>query len=337
MIIEYIQQRPWLNFLFELTVALTAALCIGIGLKLFLMPGNIFSSGTSGLAQILNYFAVNIPVIGPYMTVGNIYFLFNIPIIILSWVKLGKQFTIWTLIVVFVSSLATNMIPLTVISSNPLLNAIIGGVICGIGSGITIKYGMSCGGLDIITLVISRATDMNVAFIGFAINSLIILASGLLYDWEFALYTLISIYALAKTIDAIHTNEQRLTALVVTNNTDEVVNAIYKSIVRGVTILEGQGGYSRDKRDVLMVVLNRYEMFPLEQAIRQTDPKAFINFIRSNKVVGHFFSRDQQKAMRKQVQVDRPLEEESEDFSFFNLPMEFDQLYDGIEHEDDDF
>lgn len=340
MIIEYIQARPWLNVLFVLSVAILAALCIGVGLNLFLIPGNIFSSGTSGVAQIINYFAPNIPVIGQFLTVGNLFFIFNAPLVVLSWVKLGRQFTILTLLVVFLSTIATNMIPVTTVSENPLLNAIIGGVICGVGSGVSIKYGMSCGGLDIITLVMARMADMNVAFIGFVINFLIIIASGILYDWEYALYTLISIYALAKTIDGIHTNEQRITAFVVTNNTDDVVNAIYKSIVRGVTILEGQGGYSRDKREVLMVVINRYEMFALQQAVRTSDPAAFINFVRSTKVMGHFFSHDQQVAMKKQVQVvedqtNSSVSSSGTDHGFFQLPLEFDQLYEQVDEDEE--
>lgn len=332
MFIDYIQKRPVLNFAFQIFIAIVAALSTAVGLNLFLVPGDIFSSGTTGIAQIINYFSDQIPVLGPLLTIGNLFLILNIPIIILSWVKLGKHFTVMTLLVVVLSMLATNAIPVIEVSANPLLNAIMGGAIAGIASGITIKYGMSCGGLDIISLVLSRITGSNVGSLGFAINLLIILASGLLFDWEYALYTLISIYVLSKTIDGIHTSEHRLTAFIVTNQTDDVVNAIYKSIVRGVTILQGQGGYSRDKRDVLMVVINRYEMFSLQNAVKQADDNAFVNIIHSTKVVGHFFTRDQQKAMKWQVKkVEKEQQQDSDDNEgILTSNLDFDQLYEQV-------
>lgn len=336
---EYIQERPLLNFVFQLLVALTAAICIGVGLNFFLIPGNIFSAGTSGVAQIINFFADQIPYIGPFLSVGNLFFILNVPIIILSWLRLGRRFTLLTIVVVLLSSFATNLIPILEITDNPLMNAIMGGVICGIGSGITIKFGMSCGGLDVVSLVIARINGANVGALGFALNLLIIIASGILFDWEYALYTLISIFVLAKAIDAIHTSEQRHTAFVVTSQTDEVINAIFKAIVRGVTILEGQGGYRRDKRDVLMVVINRYEMYALQQAIKSVDELAFINIVPSTRVLGHFFSRDQQKAMKKQVKVGTDQAsnqvQEDKDQDFWSAPMDFDQLYEQLSDDQD--
>ncbi len=335
---EYIQERPLVHFIFQLVVALVAAICIGVGLNFFLIPGDIFSSGTSGVAQIINFFADQIPYIGSFLTVGNLFFILNVPIIILSWMKLGRRFTLLTIVVVVLSTFATNLIPVLEITDNPLMNAIMGGVICGIGSGITIKFGMSCGGLDVVSLVLARINGSNVGALGFALNLLIILASGVLFDWEYALYTLISIYVLAKAIDGIHTSEQRHTAFIVTSQTDEVINAIFKAIVRGVTILEGQGGYRRDKRDVLMVVINRYEMYALQQAVKSVDELAFINFMPSTRVVGHFFSRDQQKAMKKQIKVvtdQEPIQDQPDkDQALWSGPMDFDQLYEQLTDED---
>nr|WP_301538517.1 YitT family protein [Fundicoccus ignavus] len=77
--------------------------------------------------------------------------------------------------------------------------------------------------------------------------------------------------------------------------------SIFNKIVRGATILEGQGGYSKDKRDVVMVVINRYEIHDLQIAVAEADPNAFVNIIQSLKVSGRFLSRDQQKSLRKEV------------------------------------
>lgn len=300
---HYLQDRPGLNFAFQLFVGTLCAVSIAIALNIFLIPGDLFASGVTGIAQIIEFFTTRVPGLGSFFTVGTIYLILNLPIVILSWIRLGRYFTLMTLLIVVLTSLFTNWVPVYMVSTNPLLNAIMGGVINGFGSGIAIKYGISAGGLDIITLIVSRVTGMNVGSISFAINSLIIAAAGIIFDWENALFTLISIYVLSRMVDTIHTNEQRLTAFIVTKETDEVVNSIYKAIVRGVTILEGKGGYSRDRRDVLMVVLNRYEIFALQQAVRSADDNAFVNIIHSTKVVGQFYTRQEQLSMRKQVNV----------------------------------
>lgn len=311
---HYIEDRPGLNFAFQLLIGLLCAVSIAIALNLFLIPGDLFASGITGIAQIIDYFTSRMPALGSFFTVGNIYFMLNIPIIILAWIRLGKYFTLMTLYTVILTTVFTNLVPVYTVSTNPLLNAIMGGVINGVGSGIAIKYGISAGGLDIVTLIVSRATGLNVGSISFAINFFIISAAGMIFDWENALFTLISIYVLSRMVDTIHTNEQRLTAFIVTTETDDVVNAIYKAIVRGVTILEGKGGYSRDRRDVLMVVLNRYEMYALQKAVRSVDSNAFVNIIHSTKVSGQFYSRQEQQMMRKQVKV-HDQEEQKKDLS----------------------
>lgn len=300
MINRFISERPWANLALQLIVVVFSGLCIGVSLNVFLIPGNIYSGGVTGVAQLITYFT-NQTALASILTMGNLFFILNIPLLILSYFKLGRSFTVMTLLVVAASSVATNVIPTIGISENPLLNAITGGVISGLAGGLTIKVGMSGGGLDIITIVLSKMFSMNVGVMSFTINLFIIAAAGMLFGWEYALYTLISFYVVSRMMDAIHTNEQRLTVFVVTNKAEEVTNSIFTRIVRGVTVLEGQGGFSKDKRDVLMIVINRYEMHDLQIAIAEADTDAFINIIQSTKVSGRFLTRDQQKAMRKEV------------------------------------
>lgn len=301
MVEQFLQDKPFLYIAFQMFLAVVVSLALAISLNFFLIPGDIFSSGITGIAQIVGFFSEKDPLWGKILSVGNLMFLLNFPLVVVSWFRIGKNFTLLTLLVVVLSSVFINWIPVIQVSENPLLNGIMGGVVAGFGSGVAIRYGLSCGGMDIISILFNRLTGMNVGAIGFAINSLIIMASGLIFDWEFALYTLISIYVLSRMIDTIHTSDQRLTAFVVTDLADEVVDAIFKAIVRGATILDGKGGYSKDKREVIMVVINRYEMHALQLAVRSVDEDAFINIIQSTRVMGHFFTRDEQKDMKKQV------------------------------------
>ena len=290
---------PALNYVFTVLLILFSSLCFGVSLNLFLIPGHIYSGGLIGFAQLVTYALENLLPQPIMVQTGTIYFLMNIPVIILSWVQLGRKFTLLTLVVVAVSSLASNIIPITQISSEPLLNAIVGGVIAGVGIGPLIRYGMSSGGLDMVSMVIHRKTGMNVGSLNFMMNMIIIGFSAAIYSLELALFTLISMFVTSYMINIIHTNEERLTVFIVTSEVNPVVQSIYANLHRGITILDAYGGYSNSTRKVLMVVINRYELFDLEMAVEEVDPKAFVNIIKSIRVNGHFLTRQQQERMDK--------------------------------------
>lgn len=299
---RYLSENPRINLLFLLLVAVISSLLFGIAMNFFLIPGNIFSSGVPGLAQIINYYAKQ-TALANLFTTGNLYLLLNVPLIILSYFKLGRQFTIMTLIVVFLSSVSTNIFPLTYVSENPLVNAIIGGTFSGLGAGLTIKYGMSGGGFDILSIYLAKTFGINVGPMTLVVNSVIVIGSGLIYDWETAIFTVITIFVTSRMIDTLHTGEQRLTAFIVTNDSAAVTANIRTRLVRSTTILEARGGYTGDRRDVLMVVINRYELHDLQLAIAESDPEAFVNILQSSKVMGRFLTKEQQAVMRKQNQL----------------------------------
>lgn len=299
MINKYLSEHPEANFFFQIFIAFISALIFGLSMKFFLIPGNIFSAGAPGLAQIINYFTRE-TALAAIFTTGNLYFMLNIPLIILAYLKLGKEFTVMTLIVVLFSSLATNLFPLTYVSQNPLINAVIGGVLTGLGTGITIKYGMSSGGFDILSLYLSKTFGWDVGMMTLLVNSIIIIGSGLLYNLETAIFTLITIFVTSRMIDAIHTGEQRLTAFIVTNDAAAVTASIRTRLIRGSTVIEARGGYTGDKRDLIMVVINRYELHDLQLAVLESDSKAFVNIIQSTKVLGQFLTKEQQKLMKTQ-------------------------------------
>ncbi|WP_124057719.1 YitT family protein [Vaginisenegalia massiliensis] len=299
---KFLSDHAWANYLLQGIVVIIAAFTFAVSLNLFFIPGDIYSAGVSGMAQLLAYFTKQTG-LRHLLSTGNLYFLLNLPLIVLSYFKLGRHFTIMTLVVVTVSSLATHLIPIQVVSPNPIMNAIAGGVISGFGVGLTIKFGMSTGGTDIISLVVSKATGINVGFLSFLINLFVIAGAGILFGWEYALYTIVAMYVASRMIDVIHTNEQRLTCFIVTNKEAQLVDMIHQRLIRGITILDGVGAYSREKRHVLMVVVNRYELYDLQLAVSEVDPNAFVNIIQSSKVSGHFLTKEQQRLAREQQQT----------------------------------
>ncbi|WP_017726877.1 YitT family protein [Halalkalibacterium ligniniphilum] len=268
----------------KIIVIFIGAIFLAASLNFFLIPANVFASGFTGVAQLL---ATVLPI-----STGVLLFLLNIPVAILGWMKIGKAFTIYSFVSVAFTTLFLEILPVHQFSPDILLNAVFGGVIAAIGAGITLKFGASSGGLDIVALVLSRSSDRPVGIYFFLLNSLIVLTSGIMFDAEKALYTLVTLYVTSRIIDAIHTRHVKLTAMIVTKKPVELRKAIHDRITRGITRIPAKGGYMEDDKEVLMTVLTRYELYDLKQVIQDVDPEAFTNIVQTTGVFGLFRKQD---------------------------------------------
>jgi uncharacterized membrane-anchored protein YitT (DUF2179 family) len=270
----------------KILIVTFGALLNAAALNLFLIPADVYSSGFTGVSQLL------FRILGDYtpihISTGVILLLLNIPVAILGWKKVGKSFTLYSFISVALTTLFLAIIPLERISNDILLNAVFGAVIQAIGIGLTLKWGASTGGLDIIALVLSRSKDKPIGTYIFTLNGLIIITAGFLFDWEKALYTLVALYVLTKVIDTVHTSHVKVTALIVTKKADELKSAIHSNLVRGITLIPAKGAFSSETKDMLMIVLTRYELYDLERIIKEVDPHAFTNIVQTIGVYGLF-------------------------------------------------
>lgn len=270
-------------------IVIFGAFLVAISMNLFLIPANVYSSGFAGVAQLLSRVLTEYT---PFkVSMGFLLLLLNIPVAILGWKKVGKSFTIYSFMSVLFSSFFLEIIPIQHNAQDVLLNAVFGGVILAIGVGITLKWGASTGGLDIVAMVLSRQKDKPIGNYMFALNGVIIITAGYLYGWEKALYTLVTLYASTRVIDTIHTAHEKLTAIIITKKGEELKNAIQSKLVRGITTIPAKGAYTNETKDMMMIVITRYELFDLERIIKEVDPKAFTNIVQTTNVLG-FFRRD---------------------------------------------
>jgi uncharacterized membrane-anchored protein YitT (DUF2179 family) len=270
----------------KLAVVTAGSVLVALAMNLFLIPANIYSSGFTGIAQLLSKLLSDHTPIN--VSLGFLLLMLNIPVAILGWKKVGKSFTMYSFLSVALSSLFLTLIPIKQVSSDILLNAVFGGVISAIGVGITLKWGASTGGVDIIAMVLSRMKDKPVGPYMFILNGIIIGTAGVLYGWEKALYTLATLYTTTRVIDTIHTRHAKLTAMIITKKADEMKKAIQERLVRGITILPAKGAFSNESREMLMVVITRYELFDLERILKEVDPSAFTNIIQTTNIYGFF-------------------------------------------------
>ncbi|MEW9051393.1 MAG: YitT family protein [Neobacillus sp.] len=270
-------------------IVIVGAFLNALAINLFLIPANVYSSGFTGIAQLLSKVLTEQTPIN--VSMGLLLLLLNIPVAILGWFKVGRSFTIYSFLSVILSSAFLELIPITQVSTDILLNAVFGGVILAVGVGITLKWGASTGGLDIVAMVLSRMKDKPIGTYMFTLNGIIILTAGFLYGWEKALYTIVSLYASTRVIDAIHTRHAKLTAMIITKKADELKTAIHAQLVRGITMIPARGGFSNEERDIMMIVITRYELYDLERIIKEIDPNAFTNIIQTTGIYG-FFRRE---------------------------------------------
>lgn len=270
-------------------VVILGALLNAISMNLFLRPANVYSSGFTGVAQLLSKVLTEFTPLT--VSMGYLLLLLNIPVAILGWKKVGKSFTFYSFLSVVFSSLFLELIPLKAVSHDILLNAVFGGVILAIGVGFTLKWGASTGGVDIIALVLSKVKDKPIGTYIFIMNAIIILTAGYLFGWEKALYTLVTLYTSTRVIDAIHTRHEKLTAMIITRRSEELKKAIQAKLVRGITTVPAKGAYTGETKDMMIIVITRYELFELERIIKEVDPAAFTNIVQTAGIMG-LFRRD---------------------------------------------
>lgn len=273
----------------KIIVVTFGAFLVALAMNLFLIPANVYSSGFAGVAQLISRISNDY---APFtISTGTLILLLNIPVTILAWTRVGKSFTIYSFISVLLTSFFLELIPIKQVSDDILLNAVFGGVILAVGVGTTLKWGASTGGMDIIVMILSRMKDRPVGTYFFSLNAIIIVSAGLLFGWEKALYTLVTLYVSTRVIDTIHTRHVKLTAMIITKNATELKKAIQAKLVRGITSIPAKGAYTNEEKEMLMVVITRYELFDLERTIKEVDPKAFTNILQTTGVFG-FFRKD---------------------------------------------
>lgn len=271
------------------TVALLYAMLASVALNVFWRPGNIYASGVTGLSQIITTLIENATGREAYVSV--VYYCLNVPLFFLAWKKISKKFTIFTIITVTLASISIQLMPVTPLSSDPIICAIFGGAINGFGVGFALKNGISSGGLDIIGITIRKMTGRSVGSITIVLNGLIAFTAGYLFGWPYAFYSVLSIFVSGKVTDSVYTKQQKMQVMIVTAHPDAVIEAVQKRLRRGITIINdtAEGAFDHRQKTVLLTVITRFEMNSLEKAMLESDPAAFVSIADNIKILGNFY------------------------------------------------
>ncbi|HLQ73678.1 MAG TPA: YitT family protein [Bacillota bacterium] len=282
----------------RILVVILGSFLLALSLNFFLINANVYSSGFSGFAQLLSSIFKDFLSID--LSTGVLLFLLNIPVLIIGWFKIGKGFTIYSILSVIFSTLFLELLPVISLSDDIILNAVCGGVIGGVGVGISLKRGASTGGMDIVAMILSRLQDKPIGVYFLILNAVIIFVAGILYEPENALYTMLTLYVTTLVIDAIHTRHEKVTVLIVTHEAEKLKKAIHHELIRGITIIPVKGAYSNQEKSMLYLVITRYELYDLERIINENDPYAFTNIIQTAGIFGFF--RKEGESMNTDIQ-----------------------------------
>ena len=282
---------PHSNYATKISTSIVYAITASAAVNFFYEPGNIYSSGVTGIAQIIGTLAQS--AFGIKIPVALALLLLNLPLFILGWFKISPKFTIFTGITVLLTSVFMQIIPVQVLSTDPIINAIFGGVVMGAGGGYALRNGLSSGGLDFITIAIRKKTGKTIGSLSIIFNSFILLAAGLLFGWQYAFYSALAIFVSGKVMDAVFTKQKKMQVTIVTSCADEVIHGIHGKMRRGITIINGaEGAFRYDRQKVWITVVTRYELPLLKQIMREIDPHAFVSIADNVQILGRFYEED---------------------------------------------
>lgn len=257
----------------------------GAAYPLFLVPNSIAPGGLTGVATILNYLAA--------WPVGLTSMLMNIPLFLVGFKAMGRVFVVRSLIATVLFSAAIDLIQWQPMTVDPLLGAIYGGVVLGVGLGLILRGGATTGGTDMVArMVHQRMPFLSVGMFLFLIDCCVVVAAGLVMGTSEALYALICIFVSSKVIDMVMAGlSANKACFIITPQWEKVSGRILKDMDRGVTQLMARGGYSGQERPVVLCVASRQEVSRVKEIVREEDEAAFMFITDAHEALGEGFSK----------------------------------------------
>ena len=281
-------KKSLLSFVKDAFITAFGCALFGLGFSLFLVPQGLNAGGLTGLAMVL----VHLSDLG---TVGMVSAIMNIPLFIIAGWKIGKKFFIGSLAGMAFSSLFIDLFAmLPAPQLEPLVSALYGGAVCGLGLGFVFAAGFSTGGSDIIVRLLKRRwRNVPIGVINMVFDTCVAVLTGIVYrDVAAALYSGVAIFVTGKVIDiVVYRFDYSKVALIITGHYEQVVDVISQKLDRGATYLHGEGSYSHKQTKVVLTAIKRQQLAELKELVVEIDPDAFIIVQEAHQVLGDGFLR----------------------------------------------
>ena len=278
----------------RIVAAVAGELIAAAALNLFIVPLHLYTGGAMGVCQLIRtllqtHMGLDF---GPYDIAGILYFLVNIPILLIGYKDLGRGLIVKTIICTVSYSLFYSLIPIpsAPIVGDYLTACLLGGILTGVGSGIVLTCGCSSGGLDVIGLCLSkRGSSFTVGKFSLTFNVFLYTACLILFSPEVAIYSVIYNFFTSMVLDRMHQQNVNVMAMIFTHADEHLLGQfIIDNLGRGVTYWNGTGAYTGKDVHVLCVSLSKYEIEELLHAVRSIDPQAFLTVQEGVRIYGNF-------------------------------------------------
>ena len=279
------RRKTAMDWIKKYLVLIIGSLIYSAGLEIFLVPNNIIDGGIVGISIMASYLT-GIP-FGVYMLV------LNLPFLYLGYKQIGKTFAISTIISIIALSIFSEFLePVPQITQDYFLAAIFGGIIAGAGVGLVIRQGGYLDGTEITAIILDRKTSFSVGEVVMFFNLFILGAAGFVFGWDKAMYSLVAYFIISKMIDVVLKGlDESYAVMIVSDEYEEIADALMHRLGRGVTYLHGQGAYTGDDKQVLYCVVTRLEVVKLKEIALEKDETAFVTINPVHDIVGGRFKK----------------------------------------------
>nr|WP_213021281.1 YitT family protein [Siminovitchia terrae] len=266
-----------------LSIIFGAAL-VGLAYNIFFLPARLAAGGVSGISTILYELYQYNP--------AYVQWLINIPVFFIGLMLLGKDFSLKTLVGTFFVPFTiwiSSDIPFTI--DNPLLAAIYGGILLGIGLGIVYRGKGSTGGLATVAQIVKKFTGLSSGYSQLIVDGLVVITSAFVFNLELALYAMMAIYVTSKVIDFVQlqTSPSKL-VLIITEQEEKIQTIIKEEIDRGLTKIRSIGGFSNQEKTMIFCVVEQQEAVYLKKVLQEQEPASFVVFLNASEILGRGFS-----------------------------------------------
>jgi uncharacterized membrane-anchored protein YitT (DUF2179 family) len=271
---------PAVEILWNLVLIVLGSFLCALAIKGILIPNQFLAGGFTGLALLLHYVVPSVPV-------GVAYFVLNVPNFMLGWFYVGRRFFFYSLVGMLIFSLSV-MLPFPELDIDDLiLCALTAGILTGIGSGLILRSLGSAGGMDILAVIIYKKLSIRIGATGLAFNVVLLLAAAIRIPLDIVLYTLIYIYVTSYMVNLVVTGfNQRKAVMIISKEWRAISDEIMSRMHRGVTVVQGEGGFTGQPMRILYAVITFAELSRFKNRVRQIDPEAFVVITETLEVMG---------------------------------------------------
>ena len=266
-----------------------AATIMAVNLKSFVRTGGLIPGGFNGLTRLIQEISVLMWNVEPPFSVIN--FTLNAIPVVISYKFIGKKFTMYSCLMIVLTGVLTDIVPGYAVTTDPLLVSVFGGLFQELAISICLFSGATSGGTDFIAIFLSEKFGIDSWNYIFAGNVVILVIAGMLFGWDKALYSIIFQFASTQVLQTLYKRYQKQTLLIVTGKPDEIYEGIREITNHDATLIKGIGCYRKKECNILYSVVGRDEVRKVLRYVKETDPEAFVNMIRTESLSGRFYQR----------------------------------------------